>query len=225
VELALHSSGVGTTCVVGFHEGTQSTEQKIAEGLAALSAGASELDIVINRELLIQKQYTTLYEELAKLRYAFDGKCIKLILETSQLSKRQTLEACVLAGHAFFDYIKTSTGFVGGGATVEDVKLMASIAEFMASPDGANLPKKAMLVKASGGVRSLETMQQMIEAGASRIGTSSGVKIMNEAAHDVGVGEVPPVAKLEAVEHGKNKVTDGVAPASGTASENASGGY
>jgi deoxyribose-phosphate aldolase len=202
VESALHSSGVGTTCVVGFHEGTQSTEQKITEGLAALSAGATELDIVLNRELLIKKQYTTLYEELAKLRYAFDGKCIKLILETSQLSKRQILEASVLAGHAFFEFIKTSTGFVGGGATVEDVKLMASIAEFMASPTGANLPKDAMLVKASGGVRSLEKMQQMIEAGASRIGTSSGVIIMNDASRAVGVGEVPPVAKMEAAMHG-----------------------
>jgi deoxyribose-phosphate aldolase len=218
-DVPLHGTGVNICCVVGFPEGTQSTEHKITEGAAAVERGARELDVVLNRDLLQSGQYMALYLELSKIRLAFNGLTLKLILETSQLTYNEKIAAVVMAGHAFFDYVKTSTGFLGHGATSTDVKLMAAVAKYMGSPAGANLPDLSMLVKASGGVRTLNDLQIMVEAGAARIGTSNGVSIMEEAGHTVGIGEVPPMAKQEAIKHGKSKSMD-----SGGAVDNLLGG-
>jgi deoxyribose-phosphate aldolase len=169
-------------CAIGFHEGTYSTAAKVAESQEAIAAGASELDVVLNRETLQSGDLAAVYEELKALRaVAPPPVTLKLILETSQLSKEEIIAASVLAGYAGFDFIKTSTGFCGGGATVEDVLLMSKVADVVSQRDDlGDFKGKKMKVKASGGVRSLEDAKQMIEAGAERIGTSGGIKIMKD---------------------------------------------
>jgi deoxyribose-phosphate aldolase len=224
-DVPLHGTGVNICCVVGFPEGTQGTEHKITEGAAAVARGAKELDIVLNRDLLKSGQYVALYLELSKIRLAFNGLTLKLILETSQLTYMEKVAAVVLAAHAFFDFVKTSTGFLGHGATPMDVKLMAAVAKYMGSSTGANLPSLSMLVKASGGVRTLNDLHVMIEAGAARIGTSNGVAIMEEAGHSVGVGELPPMAKKEAITHGKSASVGTGGPVGNPAGGSASGAY
>ena len=183
----LEGTAVGVACVVGFHEGTQSTEDKIKEATAAIGAGATELDVVLNRELLQADRYTSVYKELRQLREcAQKGVKLKLILETSQLSPDEVIVASVVAGHAGFDFIKTSTGFCGRGASVEDVQLMRQCREYLYSkgavPSAENGDKSTrMQIKASGGIRSYVDALKMVQAGATRLGTSSGTKIAKEA--------------------------------------------
>lgn len=145
----------------------------VSEALKATAAGASEIDIVLNHSLLDSQTdrppYDEIYAELTTLRASVPPPMIlKLILETSQLSRRNIIGACVLAKSARFDFVKTSTGFNGPGATVDNVKLMKAVVG------------EEMGVKASGGVRSWDDCVKMIEVGAGRIGTSSGVAIMRE---------------------------------------------
>lgn len=145
----------------------------VSEALKATAAGASELDIVLNHSLLNfqtdRPPYDEIYAELTTLRANVPPPVIlKLILETSQLSRSNIIAVCMLAKSACFNFVKTSTGFNGQGATVDSVKLMKAVVG------------EEMGVKASGGVRSWEECVKMIEAGAGRIGTSSGVAIMRE---------------------------------------------
>jgi deoxyribose-phosphate aldolase len=144
--------------------------------------------------------YETIYRELASIRSLCPSPVVlKLILETAQLDDRQILAASHLAAAANFDFIKTSTGFNGHGATIPHVQLMVSAAEYLAKK---GVGRRKMEVKASGGVRSLETAIKMLEAGASRLGTSSGLWIMQEARTKVGEekgnqeGERPPQTRL-----------------------------
>lgn len=131
--------------------------------------------------------YSTIYRELASIRSLCPSPVVlKLILETSQLSDAQILAASHLAAAANFDFIKTSTGFTGHGATLPHVQLMVGAAEYLAAQ---GVSKQKMQVKASGGVRSLETAVQMLEVGATRLGTSSGLWIMQEARTKVGEGK------------------------------------
>ena len=169
----LKGNGVKICSVVGFHDPTAATlEQKLAEGRAAVAAGASELDMVIDWPALKHKEYETVHQELRAFRDAFPQPIVlKVIFETSQLSQGDIVAASVLASRASFDFIKTSTGFVGGGAKVEDVRLMRQICE---------LEGKGMSVKASGGIRSLQDAMNMLEAGAGRLGASASVAIMAE---------------------------------------------
>lgn len=130
--------------------------------------------------------YSTIYKELASLRSLCPSPTVlKLILETSQLTPSQILASSHLAAAANFDFIKTSTGFNGRGATLEDVQLMVAAAEYLStrqkSNGGSPVRARRMQVKASGGVRSLEGALRMLEAGATRLGTSSGLWIMQEA--------------------------------------------
>ncbi|KAF3046686.1 hypothetical protein E8E11_002410 [Didymella keratinophila] len=123
--------------------------------------------------------YSAIYRELASIRSLCPAPVvIKLILETSQLTPQQILAASHLAGAANLDFIKTSTGFNGPGASLENVQLMVGAAEYLHK---TGVSKRQMEVKASGGVRSLETAVQMLEAGATRLGTSSGLWIMQQA--------------------------------------------
>jgi deoxyribose-phosphate aldolase len=157
------------------------------------SAGADD-------EAVVVPDYSAIYRELASIRSLCPSPVVlKLILETAQLSDSQILAASHLAAAANFDFIKTSTGFNGHGATLPHVQLMVSAAEYLAEKgEGAG----KMEVKASGGVRSLETAIKMLEAGASRLGTSSGLWIMQEARTKVGEekgnqeGERPPQTRL-----------------------------
>ncbi|TID16631.1 deoxyribose-phosphate aldolase [Venturia nashicola] len=174
-ELQAHPS-IGIACVVGFHEGTQVTASKLSEAFQAIAEGATELDIVLNRTHLQASQYNDIYSELQQLRALSSTVILKLILETSQLSRQDIIKASVLAHAANFDYIKTSTGFTGRGASSDDIILMRACCIYMSSTGG-----NMMKVKASGGIGGYEDAKNMIELGAERIGASSGVKIVQEA--------------------------------------------
>ncbi|KAK8204732.1 hypothetical protein IWZ01DRAFT_74808 [Phyllosticta capitalensis] len=181
---ALKGSGVGVACVVGFHEGTYSTEEKVAEAKAAVTAGASELDIVLNWPLLLASPPSTnaILADLRALRAAAPlPTALKLIFETSQLSPQQIVAATALAAAARFDCVKTSTGFCGRGASVQDVRLMKGTLGALQAMGGEWEGAGDMFVKASGGVRSVPELRRVVAVGAGRIGTSSGVKIVKEA--------------------------------------------
>ncbi|KAI9689274.1 MAG: hypothetical protein M1820_010185 [Bogoriella megaspora] len=178
---ALNDASVGIACVIGFHEGTHPTASKIVEAQSALQAGASELDIVLNYPLLLSSspQYSAVYFELQELRKAAGVKAtLKLIIETSQLERSQIIAACTLAHAAGFDFVKTSTGFKGHGAKVEDVRLMKRVVGFLDQREGKG---RKTQVKASGGVKTWADSLAMIRAGATRIGASSGMAIVKEA--------------------------------------------
>lgn len=162
----LKGSEVLICTVIGFPLGQNTTDVKKFEVTDAIAKGADEVDVVLNVAEMKNKNYDYILNELTEIVKASDGVLVKLILETCYLTKEEIVKACELATKAGIDYVKTSTGFGTGGATVEDVKLMKeSISE-------------NMKVKASGGIRTKEDFLKMIEAGASRIGTSNGVSIM-----------------------------------------------
>ncbi|KAL9001705.1 MAG: hypothetical protein Q9188_005328 [Gyalolechia gomerana] len=166
----LREANVAVACVVGFHEGTYSVSEKVKEASMAISAGASELDMVINYPLLKQQRYSQVYTDIAAVRnVAPHPVVLKVILETSKLSQFDIVAACKVAEAANADFVKTSTGFGGQGATEENVRLMKCVI----GPE--------MKVKASGGVKTVNECVAMMEAGADRIGTSNGVWIMKEA--------------------------------------------
>ena len=165
----LKGSTVKVCTVIGFPLGANTTEVKLFEALEALRAGATELDFVINQRLLKYdpKACEKELRILAKVCHETKkGIVLKLILECCNLTKAEIVRGCKLAKKAGFDFVKTSTGFAAGGATVEDVKLMRKTVG----------PR--MGVKAAGGIRDRETALKMITAGATRIGTSAGLKLL-----------------------------------------------
>lgn len=166
----LKDSGVGTSTVIGFPHGGQAPEVKVSTALTALRDGATELDMVINIGALIERDYATIEKEIASVvgvGHASEAT-VKVILETAYLDDAQKAIAAQIAVASGADYVKTSTGFGPEGATVEDVRLLRSVVG----------PKVG--VKASGGIRTLDDALAMIEAGASRLGTSSTEPILNE---------------------------------------------
>ena len=198
----LSSSEVVVACVIDFHEGTAPTAAKVAQVLpfpflllssshfpsphqtnsslsettSAVAAGAKELDLVIPYTLLHTSSspestsYPSLYHTISAVRSAAPSPIIlKTIFETSQLSVKEIVAASLIAKEAGVDFVKTSTGFNGRGASIEDVRVMKTIV-------GDEIG-----VKASGGVRSAEDLVKMVEAGATRVGTSGGVGIMEGA--------------------------------------------
>jgi deoxyribose-phosphate aldolase len=172
------SPDIKVACVVGFHEGTQSTSSKVEESKQAIALGATELDVVLNRGVLQSGDYAATFFELSSIRSLAPSSSVvlKLILETSALTRDGVIAASVVAGYAGFDFIKTSTGFLGLGASPELVELMAKVAEVL----GKRLGRERMKVKASGGVRTLGDARSMLEKGAERIGASAGVAIVKE---------------------------------------------
>jgi deoxyribose-phosphate aldolase len=176
----LDGSGVKVCCVVGFPLGAQPPETKAMEARAAIRQGAKEIDMVINVGALKSGDDALVLRDIRSVVEACrDGsaKC-KVILETALLSNEEKGRACEIAIKARADFVKTSTGFSTGGATVEDVAMMSRIVR-----------DKKLGVKASGGVRSLADLRRMVQAGATRIGTSSGIKILQEAAGQGGSAE------------------------------------
>ena len=169
----LDGSGVKVCCVVGFPLGAQPPETKAMEARAAIRQGAKEIDMVINVGALKSGEDNLVLRDIRSVVEACrDGSArCKVILETSLLTNEEKGRACELAVKARADFVKTSTGFSTGGATVEDVALMSRIVR-----------EKGLGVKASGGIRSLADLRRMVQAGATRIGTSSGIKILQEAA-------------------------------------------
>ncbi len=171
VELA--GSGVKVCTVIGFPLGASTPETKAFETTDAISKGAGEIDMVLNVGALKSGNTDHVKKDIEAVVNAAKGKAIvKVILETCLLTDDEKVTASRLSKEAGADFVKTSTGFSTGGATVEDVKLMRQTV----GPD--------LGVKASGGVRSLEDVEAMIEAGATRIGASSGVKIMQGLTSD-----------------------------------------
>jgi len=152
--------------VIGFPFGVQTLYSKAFEVKDAIDNGANELDMVLNVGALHSGDDNLVYRDIRGVVLAAGGKVVKVIFETGLLSSQEKVRACHIAQRAGAHYVKTSTGIGTTGATVEDVKLMRQ-----------NI-KPEMKIKAAGGIRDLETALAMIEAGASRIGTSSGVQIM-----------------------------------------------
>lgn len=157
--------------VVGFPLGGNKPEVKAYEAKLAVEDGADEVDMVINVTRLKHKDYDMVQEDIAMVKAACGDKLLKVILETDLLTKEEIKKACEICIEAKADFVKTSTGFVknGVGAKVEDVELMYKTV----SPFG-------LRVKASAGIRDKEKAIQMINAGAARLGTSSGVEIIKK---------------------------------------------
>lgn len=162
----LKGSDVKVCTVIGFPLGATPTAVKVYEAREALKDGADELDMVIHVGALKNKEYDAVYQDIKALRDASAGAVLKVIIETSELTDEEKVKACQLAARAGADFVKTSTGFSKGGATAADVALMRK-----------SIPAH-MQVKASGGIRSKEDFDTMVAAGATRIGASSGVKIV-----------------------------------------------
>ena len=165
----LVDSDVLVCTVVGFPLGAMSREAKATEAAIAVAQGAQEIDMVIDIGSLIAGENESVYADIAGVVIASEPMPVKVIIETCLLTDEQKVTGCRLAMRAGAAYVKTSTGFSTGGATVEDVRLMRDTV-------GDELG-----VKASGGIRSLATAEAMLEAGADRLGTSSGMKIVSEA--------------------------------------------
>ena len=165
----LKNSDVKVVTVIGFPLGQNTKEVKILETIDAIKNGADEIDMVINVGLLKDKAYDAIVDEISAIKGACQGHNLKVILETDLLTQEEIKKACELCIEAKADLVKTSTGFVknGVGAKAEDVALM-----FKTVKDAG------LQVKASGGIRDKEAALKMIEAGATRLGTSSGVKIV-----------------------------------------------
>jgi deoxyribose-phosphate aldolase len=167
----LKGSPVHVCTVVGFPLGATPPEVKAYEAQQAIDDGASEVDMVINIGALKSKDYALVERDIASVaRTCHAGKAVlKVILETALLTDEEKVTACQLAQAARADYVKTSTGFGPGGATVHDVELMRRAV----GPE--------MGIKAAGGIRSFEDAKAMVAAGATRIGASASVKIVQEA--------------------------------------------
>lgn len=167
----LKDSDVKIVTVVGFPLGASRTDVKAYEASQAVEDGADEIDMVINVTELKNKNFDFVLNDIKKVKEACSDKLLKVILETDLLTSAEIKKACEICIEAKADFVKTSTGFVKGGvgAKAEDVELMYKTVY----PYG-------LKVKASGGIRDKETAEKMLQAGAERLGTSSGVKIVSE---------------------------------------------
>lgn len=166
----LRGSEVVVCTVIGFPLGATTTKAKVFEAHQAAGHGALELDMVLPIGLLKAGDYVTIAEDIARVAEACHGQraICKVIIETALLTDEEKVAACLVACHAGADFVKTSTGFAGGGATVADVALMRRVVG------------SALGVKAAGGVRTRQEAEALIAAGATRLGTSAGVAIVTE---------------------------------------------
>lgn len=167
VSKELAGSGVRTCCVIGFPLGATTTESKVQETADSIKKGAEEVDMVINVGQVKSENWAYVKKDIEDVVAAARGRAlVKVIIETCLLTDEEKVKVCTIAKMAGADFVKTSTGFSTGGAAVEDIRLMRRTV----GPD--------MGVKASGGVRDYQTAVAMIEAGATRIGTSNGTSIV-----------------------------------------------
>ncbi|HEY3366030.1 MAG TPA: deoxyribose-phosphate aldolase [Symbiobacteriaceae bacterium] len=163
----LKGSGVKVCTVIGFPLGATSSVSKAAEAADAVKKGATEVDMVMNVGAMKSGEFNTVLDDMKAVKAGAQGKAlVKVILETGLLTNEEKVKACELAKEAGLDFVKTSTGFGPGGATVEDIALMRKTVG------------PAMGVKASGGIRDWDTAMAMVKAGASRIGVSASVNIV-----------------------------------------------
>ncbi|MFZ5481936.1 MAG: deoxyribose-phosphate aldolase [Myxococcota bacterium] len=162
----LKGSPVMTICVVGFPLGAATSRAKAAETREAIANGADEIDMVVNIGLLKSGEHDRVFDDVRAVVEAAAGRPVKVILETHVLTREEKIAACAISKAAGAAFVKTSTGFSGGGATVEDIALMRAVV----GPD--------MGVKASGGVRTADDARKMLAAGADRLGASASVAIV-----------------------------------------------
>lgn len=171
----LQGTGVKVCTVVGFPLGATTTESKVFETLQAVKSGAEEIDMVMNVCAMKSGNTRAIEQEIQALAAAVEGHAIlKVILETCLLTEEEKILACQIAKRAGADYVKTSTGFSTGGATVADVALMRRTV----GPE--------MGVKAAGGIRDYATAKAMLDAGATRIGASAGIAIVQQEQEALG---------------------------------------
>lgn len=167
----LEGSDVGVCTVIGFPLGAMTTASKAFEAKNAIEEGADEVDMVINIGKLKDNDMDYVINDIRKVKDAVGDKVLKVIIETCLLSDEEKIRATKAVIEAKADFVKTSTGFSVSGANLPDVKLLKEASEGL------------IKVKAAGGVKSYKDMVDMVEAGADRIGTSSGVALMNNAAN------------------------------------------
>jgi deoxyribose-phosphate aldolase len=163
----LERSSVKICSVIGFPLGAMSTESKVFEAKDAIEKGADEIDMVINIGYLKSKNYVAVFKDISDVKLAIGRIPLKVIIEISELSKNEIIKASEICLDAKVDFIKTSSGFTKSGATLTAVKIIKKTVR-----DNAK-------IKASGGIRDYETAKKYIDVGANRIGTSSGVDIIN----------------------------------------------
>ncbi len=162
----LENTNVKVCTVIGFPLGSMTTEAKVFETKDAIAKGADEIDMVLNISQLKAKNFGYVINEINKIKAECKDNILKVIIETCLLSEEEKINACKCINESNADFIKTSTGFSTGGATVEDVKLLRK---------HTSQNKK---VKAAGGVRTHQDLVDMVNAGAERIGTSKGVDLI-----------------------------------------------
>lgn len=162
----LRKTDVKVCTVVGFPLGNSSTETKVREAQIAIEDGAKEIDMVINQAAIKSNRWDDVQSDISQVKVATGNYILKVILETCNLTDEEIARACQEADKAGVDFVKTSTGFASGGATTEAVQIMKD-----------NISKNVK-IKASGGIRDLQSVKQYIELGVSRIGASSGVAII-----------------------------------------------
>jgi len=163
----LKNSPVKIASVIGFPLGANTTRSKIFEANDCINVGATEIDMVLNIGLLKSGYNKLVEDEISEIKKAIGSNTLKIIFENCYLTNDEKITGCKIALNAGADYIKTSTGFGIGGATVDDIKLMK------------NTVKDQIKIKASGGIKDFKTAKKYLDLGVSRIGTSSGVAIMN----------------------------------------------
>ncbi len=161
VQKARQYSDITITTVVGFPNGYQTTATKVAEARELLTAGADELDMVINLARVKSGDWATVRADIAAVREQCEGKILKVIIETALIEEAEKIKLCEIITETKADYIKTSTGFASGGATIADILLFKEHI-------GAQVK-----IKAAGGIRTIETAQALLSAGADRLGASS----------------------------------------------------
>ena len=164
---ALGRSNIKVCAVVGFPLGAMSTEAKVFEAKNAIDQGATEIDMVMNIGRLKSKNHLAVLKDISAVKRAIGLTTLKVILEISELTKNEIVKACEICIDAKADFVKTSTGFSKSGATLTAIKIMRKTV------------RNQLKVKASGGIRDVETALKYIEVGADRIGASAGVAMMN----------------------------------------------
>lgn len=158
--------------VIGFPNGYSTTKTKVFETKDAINNGADEIDMVINLGLVKDKKFDMILNEIKQIKEACQNKILKVIIETCLLTREEKIKLCEVVSESGADFIKTSTGFSKSGATFEDVKLFKDHID------------KNLMIKAAGGINSLEDAETFINLGASRLGTSRIIKLVkNEEAH------------------------------------------
>lgn len=165
----LSNSNVMVCTVIGFPLGMNKTAVKEYEAIVAVEDGADEIDMVINIGALKDKDYDYVKQEIEDIRNAIDGKTLKVIIETCYLTKEEIIKMTEICNETYVNFIKTSTGFGPKGAEIEDVELIN------------NHKNEVLEIKASGGIKNYDTAKEMINAGATRLGTSNSIEIVNGA--------------------------------------------